>query len=363
MAKRPQQWVIGGFILLAILVIAFVLVNLLLSQGIGLPATFLILPGEVTLHPGEGCQFRAVAGDRLMPGVKWTASDGDIGPEGFYVAPDAPGDYQIIAQHPNSEYRTAVTVHVVAADENSTEQPPNPTETAIPTIASTVTSAAPAHSPSPAPTQTSASVSTVFFDAAGDLVSFDTLGPVAFAPPGTDIRAACFASERQLMRTVPEELAGKVSDWDTKENLVLWLTFHEPVPTVPDMERYWIFALDVDGNTATGRPIDEGKINPDIGVEVTIGVHSNPTAGIELSPYIMIWNTRLATSELVAMDLDARLSTTRDALFVRIPEKQLAETIRAVSGVEPNWNQAAGRALATATTSEGTVADFAPERP
>jgi hypothetical protein len=300
-----------------------------------------------------------------MPGVKWTASDGDIGPEGFYVAPDTPGDYQIIAQHPNSEYRTAVTVHVVATEDVITEQPSStktaiPVQTTIPTV--TPTASTPS-SPSPAPTQTSASASMVFFDAVGDLVSFDTLEAVAIAPPGTDIRAACFSSERQLMRTVPEELASEISDWNAEENLVLWLTFHEPVPMVPDMERYWIFALDTDGNTATGRPIDEGKINPDIGVEVTIGVHSNPTAGIELSPYMMIWNTRLATSELVAMELDARLSTTRDALFVRIPEKQLAETIRAVSGVEPNWNQAVGRALATATTNEGTVADFAPERP
>ena len=370
MARRPQHWVIGGFILLAILVIAFLVVNLLLSQGIGLPATFLILPSEVTLYPGEGCQFRAVAGDRLMPGVKWTASDGDIGPEGFYVAPDTPGDYQIIAQHPNSEYRTAVTVHVVAANEAGTEQPPNPTETAIPiqtttvpTTASTVTPASPTHSPSPAPTQTSTSASTVFLDAAGDLVSFDTLEPVAIAPPGTDIRAACFNSEGQLMRAIPDELAGEVSDWDTEENLVLWLTFHEPVPTVPDVERYWIFALDVDGNTATGRPVDEGKINPDIGVEVTIGVHSNPAAGIELAPYIMVWNTRLVTSEPLTLELEARLSTARDALFVRVPADLLAEIVRSFSEVEPNWDQTSGRALATATTSEGTVADFAPERP
>ncbi|MFN2269686.1 MAG: hypothetical protein ACK2US_02535 [Anaerolineae bacterium] len=369
MTRRPQHWVIGGFILLAILVIAFVLVNLLLSQGIGLPATFLIMPGEVTLHPGEGWQFRAVAGDRLMPGVKWTASGGDIGPEGFYVAPDIPGDYQIIAQHPNSEYRTAVTVHVVAADGVVTEQPSNP-ETAIPiqtttisTTASTVTPASPTHPPSPVPTQTSAPASTVFFDAAGDLVSFDTLAPIAFAPPGTDIRSACFNSERRLMRTVPEELAGEISDWNAEENLVLWLTFHEPVPTVPDMERYWIFALDTDGNTATGRPVDEGKINPDIGVEVTIGVHSNPAAGIELAPYIMVWNTRLATSESLTLEMEARLSAARDALFVRVPADLLTEIIRSFSEVEPNWDQATGRALATATTSEGAVADFAPERP
>ena len=130
MVRRPQNWVIGGFILLAVFVIAFVLVNLLLSQGFGLPATFLVLPSDVTLNPGEGWQFRAVAGDRAMPGVKWTATDGKIGPEGFYVAPHTPGDYQIIAQHPNSDYRAAATVHVIATDGITTEQPPSPTEAA-----------------------------------------------------------------------------------------------------------------------------------------------------------------------------------------------------------------------------------------
>ncbi|MBN1811413.1 MAG: hypothetical protein JXA14_06235 [Anaerolineae bacterium] len=376
MARRPQHWVIGGFILLAVFVIAFVLVNLLLSQGIGLPATFLILPSEVTLHPGEGWQFRAVAGDRVIPGVKWTATDGDIGPEGFYVAPDTPGDYQIIAQHPNSNYRSAATVHVVGAENAVTEQPINLTETTTPVQPTITSTAAPTTtpvrptpaepttaSPTTTPTRTSSPSPSIFFDDVGDLVSFDTLESVVIAPPGTDIRAACFTGGRQLIRTLPEELAGEISDWDTEENLVLWLTFHEPVPTVPDMERYWIFALDADNNTATGRPVGEGIINPDIGVEATIGVHSDPAAGIELAPYILVWNARLVTSEPRTLDLEARLSAARDALFIRVPAELLTETIRTLSEVEPNWDQMIGRALATATTSEGAVADFAPERP
>lgn len=376
MSRRPQQWVIGGFILLAVFVIAFVLASLLLSQGVGLPATFLVLPSEVTLKPGEGWQFRAIAIDRTVPGVKWTATDGDIGPEGFYVAPDTPGDYQIIAQHPNSDYRAAATVHVIATDGITTEQPLSPTEPEAlvqPTSASTATptttpteaaSAEPTPVPSTAaPTRTSSPSTSIFFDDVGDLVSFDTLTPIAIAPSGTDIRAACFDGERQLMRTVPGELTSEISDWDAGENLILWLTFHEPVPATPDMERFWIFALDADGNTTTGRPVGEGKINPDIGVEATIGVHSNPAAGIELAPYVLVWNARLVTSEPQVLDLEARLSAARDALFIRVPAESLAETIRTLSEIEPDWDQAVGRALATATTDEGAVADFAPERP
>jgi hypothetical protein len=370
MARRPQNWVIGGFILLAVLVIAFVLVNLLLSQGIGLPAIFLVLPEEITLRPGAGWQFRAVAGNRLMPGVTWTATGGEIGPEGFYVAPDTPGDYQIIAQHPNSSYRAAATVHVVAA--GVTAEPLSiPTETTAPIqptamLATTPTvtpTATASSSPTSAPTQTSAPASTLFFDAADDLVDFDTLAPIAAAPPGTDIRATCFDGERQLVQAIPKELTGDISDWDMESNVILWITFQEPVPEIPDMERYWIFALDVDGDTATGRPVSEGIINPDIGVEATIGVHSNPAAGIELAPYALIWNGQLGTSETQTLALEARLSTTRDALFVRVPAEPLAETIRTLSEVEPNWDRATGRTLTTATTGEGTVADFAPERP
>jgi hypothetical protein len=371
MARRPQHWVIGGFILLAVFVIALVLANLLLSQGIGLPAIFLILPNEVTLNPGDSWQFRAVAGDRLMPGVEWTATGGDIGPEGFYVAPDIPGDYQIIAQHPNSNYRSAATVHVVATNGITTEPPPGPMETVMPvqstTIPSTpptVTSVAPtSSSPTTAPTQTPIPTSMVFLDVASDLVNFDTLEPVTIAPPGTDIRVACFNGERQLMRTIPRELATEINDWNTEENLVLWLAFHEPVPTAPDMERFWIFALDTDGDTTTGRPVGEGIINPDIGTEATIGVHSNPAAGIELAPYALIWNDRLGTSETQILELEARLSTTRGALFVRVPVELLAGTIRTLSEVEPDWDKTIGRALTTATTDEGTIADFAPERP
>jgi hypothetical protein len=374
MARRPQHWVIGGFILLAIFVIAFVLVNLLLSQGVGLPATFLVLPSEIILSPGEGWQFRAVAGDRVIPGAKWVATGGDIGPEGFYVAPDIPGDYQIIAQHPNSDYRSAATVHVVATEGVTTEQP-SPTESTPPnrptpasTTALTMTPIRPTVEstlvpPTTVSTRTPSPSSSFLFDDVGDLASFDTLAPIATAPPGTDIRTVCFNGGRQLVRTIPGELAGEISDWDTEENLILWLTFHEPVPTDSDMERYWIFALDADDNTATGRPVGEGIINPDIGVEVTIGVYSNPAADIDLAPYALVWNARLVTSEPQTLDLEARLSAARGALFVRIPVASLTETVRTLSEVESNWDQAVGRALATATTGEGVVADFAPERP
>jgi hypothetical protein len=236
--------------------------------------------------------------------------------------------------------------------------------TAMSTTAPTVTSVAPTPpSPTPASTQTTAPIPALFFDGVSDLVSLDTLEPAAIAPPGADIRAACFTDGRQLVRTIPGELAGEIGDWNAEENLILWLTFHEPVPTVPDVERYWIFALDTDANTATGRPLGEGKINPDIGVEATIGVHSNPAAGTELTPYILIWNVRLGNSEYKTLDLETRLSTARDALFIRVPMGSLTETIRTLSKVEPNWDQAIGRALATAITGEGTVADFAPERP
>ncbi len=367
MTRRPQHWVIGGFILLAILASALIAANLLFSQGFGLPTTFQILPGEVTLHPGQGWQFRAVADNRLMPGVKWTAAGGIIGAKGFYTAPDTPGDYQVIAQHPNSDYRTAATVHVVTGENATTE--PNlvePAEPAQPTMAPTALSPSLTPmptSPMPVPTQLSTFAPPAYIDDSGDMVDFDTLAPIEFVPPGSDIRLACFDEARQLVRTIPAGLAAEVGDWDTEESLILWIAFYEPVPTVPDMERYWLFALDTDRNIATGRPMDDGKVNPDIGVEVTIGVHSNPAAGIELAPYMFVWNAGLKNSEPRTMDIEVRLSTTRDALFIRVPTEQLADTIRTLSEVEPNWDQTVGRALAMATTSEGTIADFAPERP
>jgi hypothetical protein len=200
-------------------------------------------------------------------------------------------------------------------------------------------------------------------DGSGDLVAYDTLTPVTAAPPGADIRLACFDAERRFVETLPEELAAQVGDWDAAQNLILWMAFHQPIPAAPDVEQYWLFSLETDGNDATGRPKEDGVINPDMSPEVTVGVHSDPATGLTFSPYLMVWNAQAGDSEYRTVEMETRLSPARDVLFVRVPWDTLATLVRELSQAQPDRARLTGRAATLTTTAEGKVADFFPERP
>jgi hypothetical protein len=366
MGSQARRWIIGTFILLIALVAAFVVLNLMLPTWFGPPATFDISPSEVTLLPGQGWQFQAVHEGRSVHGIQWAATDGTIGAEGFYIAPPEPGDYQIIAQHPSKPYSAVAMVHVVQ-DTTITEVPSDlPTLTQTATVP-TETPAPPTPTPkqptsTPTQTPTPTPIPETLFDDSGDLFDFNTLQPFTYTLPGSDIKLACLDEDLRLMRTVPPELASEVGDWNTEENLILWITLYEPVSATLNVETSWLFALDTDNDPATGRPPGSGQINPELGTEVTIGVHS-AASDVGFDPYMYVWKAASSDFELAAIDLETRLSTARDTILIRVPVEELTNAIREFAQTEPDWDEAVGRSATLAIVGEVMVADFYPELP
>jgi hypothetical protein len=379
MGSKVRRWVVVGFVLLLAFVAAFTAVTLLVPLGFSVPTTFQVSPAEVSLRPGQGRQFRAVHEGRPVQGVTWTATDGRIGPEGFYTAPETPSDYQVTAYHPTTGYSASATVHV-SLDGVETPSPlalptePGAMTSAVPTQPEATpteenpVAATPSESPTitpsqvtPEPTTISTSVPMSGPDPENDLFDYTTLAPIDDAPLGSDILLACFDADLQLVRTVPPELAGEVGDWNLEENLVLWITLHEPVPQSIDTSISWLFALDTDDDPTTGRPLNTGVINPDIGSEVTVGVRLDQTG--EVYPYIYTWNAATGNSDLTDTGLEARFSTARDAVFIRVPMATLTTLITSSSQTEPNWDSVVGRAAILVVLDDGPAIDFFPERP
>ena len=359
MGSQARRWIVGIFILLIALVVAFVVLILMLPAWFGPPATFDISPSKVTLLPGQGWQFQAVHEGKPLRGIRWAATGGTIGAEGFYIAPSELGDYQVIAQHPSEPYSAVATVHVVQ-DTTVTIVP-----TALPTL--TQTAIVPTETPippTPTPTQTPTPtpIPETLFDASGDLFDFNTLQPFTHTLPSSDIKLACLDEELRLMRTLPPELAGEVGDWNTEENLILWIVLHEPISPTLNVETSWLFALDTDNDPATGRPPGSGQINPELGAEVTIGVHST-ASGAGFDPYMYVWKVASSDFELTAIDLETRLNTARDTILIRVPVKELTDAIREFAQTEPDWDEAVGRSATLAIVGEVMVADFYPELP
>jgi hypothetical protein len=211
------------------------------------------------------------------------------------------------------------------------------------------------------PTADSTSVPVSGPDPENDLFDYTTLAPIDDAPLGSDILLACFDADLHLLRTVPPELTGEVGDWASEEDVVLWITLHKPVPQTIDTSISWLFALDTDDDPTTGRPLNTGVINPDIGSEVTVGVRLDQTG--EVYPYIYTWNAATGNSDLSDTGLEARVSTARDAVLIRVPMATLTILITSSSQAEPDWDSVVGRAATLVVLDDGAAIDFFPERP
>lgn len=393
MTERGYRWVVWGFALLVVLAAALVGAALL-PGNTGVSGPFQVSPGEISLCPGQGWQFQATAEGNALQGLSWEATGGQIGSEGFYVAPQTPGAYVISAYHPQTGYSASSTVHVMpcsaGAPQGSLPTPvtvaateaPEPSPTALPSSSPTLRPT-PTHTPSPttptptaepdtpiptpaltpSPTPAASPTPVLAVDRRGDLVDYDTFAPIANAPTGADIRLACFDQDLQLIRSIPGELAAEIRDWNTAGYLILWMTLYEPVPEILEQDRYWLFALDSDGSLASGRPPGDGPVIPDLGPEVSIGVRSMPAAGITFEVYLYVWNTAIQDSEVHSAQAEARLGTTREAIFIRVPYDVLESLIRELSQTEPRWERATGRAATIVSTGTGRAIDFFPELP
>ena len=231
-----------------------------------------ITPEEVSLCPGDQQQF-AVARDTE---VIWEANGGTINADGVYTAGDSPGDYTVTASREESRQAAAAIVHVVACT-------PTPTVTPMPTIVATAT---PEQTAAPEPTATLPANP----DAEGDVGDYETGVATESPPSGVDILAASINPDLTISLELGEDLPTELTDWTEEGEVLFWLSLYNAIPDSPSAYTNWLFVVDTDGNTETGRTAGSRRINPDLGDELAIGVSYDANTSV-YEPYALVWDS------------------------------------------------------------------------
>jgi hypothetical protein len=242
----------------------------------------------------------------------------------------------------------------------ATLPPPSPTSEAAETA--TATAAPFTATPLPAATATEEPLPPGPRDAQGDVGSYASGAPVEGAPPGIDIWAASIGPERQVLLQPPEGTPAQFLEWVNEGELLLWVRLHEPIPEAPPAYTEWIFALDVDGDPTTGRPVGSARINPDLGMEAALAVYYDPAS--QFGSYLLLWDRNAGA--LLASPLQVRymLNETRSAVGLAISLDALSQAVAAASGVTLDPAAMIGRAAAWSTLPSGErVIDFYPDLP
>jgi len=339
-ARTILFWFTIGMI---ILVVVVALITILRSCGgnatlVSEEMPLEVIPAETNLCPGEQHQFTTEGGVE----VTWEATGGTISASGLFTAGDALGDYTITATRSDSRQVAEAVVHIVACTPRPTPAPsPTPIPTAIPTAEPT------AHPPT---------------DLQGDVSTYESGDPVEAVPAGMDIRAASVAPDLRVVLQPTEGIPAELTGWATQDEALLWLALYEPIPDPPEVYTEWLFALDLDGDTATGRPVGSARINPDLGTEVAIGVYYDPADG-EYVPYLLVWDP--AQEELVPKPDVPRftLDESRTLVGLALPLEMLTQAVAQTTGVTVVPEAVRGRAAVLSYAGEQAVVDFYPDRP
>jgi len=283
-----------------------------------------ISPSEITLCPGEQQQFSVTEGQ-----VAWGATGGLISQDGLFTAGSVLGDYTVTATAEGSRRAAEAIVHIVAC--------------------------APTATPTPEPGATPPT------DAQGDVGAYDSGAPVTGVPAGVDISAASIAPDLRIALQ-SAEVPGALAGWAQPGEVVLWVALYEPIPNPPTVYTDWIFALDVDGSTATGRAPGSARINPDLGDDAVIGVSYDTTSGI-YEPYFYVWSP--TEGRLVSGSGTARylIDSTRTLVAVALPLDALTQSVAQSSGATVIPEAVRGRAAVVSYVGEQRVIDFYPDRP
>ncbi len=336
-------WFTIGMIILVAIVAVVTLLRACVGPG-SVEPPLAIRPAEISLCTDEQRQF--VVKDDVE--VIWRATGGTIGESGLFTAGDAPGDYAITAIRSKPRQVAKAIVHVVTCTPTPTPAPsPSSTPTPIPTPTSTATPTPEATAPPPT-------------DPQGDVGSYERGSPVEGVPAGVDIRAASVGSDLRVdlqpTTGVPAELTG----WATEGEAMLWISLYEPIPNPPPYTD-WLFALDLDGDTATGRPVGSARINPDIGDEAIVGVLYSPASG-EYAPYFLVWDPAQGNLTDGPDVVRFILSESRTLIGLALPLETLTQTAAQVAGMTIAPEAVKGRAAVLSFAGEQAVVDFYPDR-
>jgi hypothetical protein len=301
-------------------------------------AALQVLPAEAALCPGQEVTFSI---EPPLEDAEWAATGGgEISQQGRYVA-GQPGDFEIVAAGSGGERGRAV-VHVIACT-------PTPTPT-------------PTSTPTPTPTATPVPITSAEADPRQDVGSYSTGAPVSEPPAGVDIRNASVDDDRRVVLGGTEDLPPELTGWMQEGEAVLWIALYEPIPASMPVRSDWLFVLDLDGDTATGRLPGSRSINPDLGDEAAIGVYYDPLGGAYV-PYLLVWDPAVEDWAEESEAVRYWINDERTLVALAVPLELLEEQVAQITGVTLVPEAVAGRAGAVAYTDPEAAVDFYPDLP
>ncbi|MGD2104826.1 MAG: hypothetical protein PVJ55_06930 [Anaerolineae bacterium] len=339
------------FTIILLLAIAILAAVAILRACGGLPTQtgppLSVTPPEVSLCPGDQQQF-AVTDDLE---VTWEADGGTISEEGVFTAGELAGDYTVSATRDETGQAAGAIVHVTACT-------PTPTATPLPTVPPTPTQQ-PAETSEPTqPAESSPSSQ----DPEGDVGEYDTGAVVESPPAGVDIVAASISPDSGASFRPTDDLPADLEGWIEDGEAFFWMSLRDGVPDPPPGYMNWLFVIDTDGSTETGRAVGSRRINPDLGDEVAIGVTYNAeTEAYE--PYSLVWNTEEA-AWATGPEVRYTFGESRAVLGLAVSLEGLEEAISQAGAAPFKPEAAKGRAAAETYLTDGTrVIDFYPDLP
>jgi hypothetical protein len=271
---------------------------------------------------------------------------------------------------PSATTATAVAEATVAPTAPGTLPPsetgtvlPTPTPTAVPTQAPAA-DATPSAAPPPesSPTPPPGPCPTPPPDSQGDVGTYADGASVDGVPAGVDISGASAAGDLRIVlqptEGVPEPLVG----WATDEEIFMWISLYEPVPDPPTVYTEWLFALDLDGDTGTGRPVDSARVNPDLGMEVAVVAYYDPAEG-EYVPYYLVWDPNQGGWADGPGQVRFTVSQDRTLVGLAVPLETLSQTVAQITNVTVAPEAVKGRAAVVSQAAGQRVIDFYPDRP
>jgi len=304
-----------------------------------------ITPAEVSLCLGEQRQFIAESDAEGDVEITWKTTGGVISEGGLFTADDEPGDYIITAIQSKPRRVADAIVHIAACTPT-----PSPSPSPIPTI-----TPLPTATPTPEPTPLPA-------DLQGDVGAYESGFPVEGAPASIDIHTASIGPDLRVSLFQPFAGApAELDNWAAAGEILLWVTFHGPIPDPPAYTD-WLFALDLDGDPATGRPAGSARINPDLGDEAVVGVLYNPASG-EYAPYFLVWDPAQGGWADGPDVVRFYLGESRTVIGLALPFETLTQTVEQITGVTTVPEAVKGRVAVLSYVGEQTVVDFYPDRP
>jgi hypothetical protein len=269
---------------------------------------------------------------------------------------------------PTSTETAPVTVAPATPTPATTPVPVNtatpvPTDTPAPTETPALTPI-PTTTPAPGPSPTSPPSPTPSLDPAGDISVYVNGNPVEQdrQPDGADIRTASVSADLRVVLQPAEGVPAELAGWATGDEILLWISVHDPVPDPPAAFIDWAFVLDLDGDVSTGRPAGAVRVNPDLGYEAAIGV-SYDTASGEYEPYFLVWAPEESVLVLGPEAPRFTMNESRTLIGLALPLETLAKSVEQTTGVTVVPSEVKGRAAVVSVAGHQRVVDFYPDRP